>query len=261
MPIGYRVVSYDILTHTAKSLMEKAPVDLSLESVHAYPGGIFLGTSRDFCQYYTGLSDATDLVLGFEYDEKDIIRGDSASNSEVLVGKAVLKHIEFDDPDIAHHFAHRFDAKSVEERRESMRGACLADVDGRRRVSLVRAMDARSQHLMPMDYVYVTEGLAPNSAAKRVLRAYEEGGVVHGRMEKALLAALSHAVTTAVYECAPQRVTFVNVSNHVVFQAPNPGEYFIDQSKPLPVVTLLEVSEAGAVTLPAPARTHTPEPH
>ena len=254
MPVGYRVVSFDIATLSAKTLMERKPVDLAIGSTHAYPGGVFLGTSRDFCQYYLGGTDDSDLILTFHFDEEDIARGDLCPNSEVLVKQAKLLHVEFENEELGLKFGSLFNPVAVQERRFSSRGACLYDTDGPRRQSIIRAMDARSNHLNPMDYVYVTDGLAAHSAAKRVLRAYDEGDQVRSGLDLTIKKALDHAVTTAIYEQEPQKVAFASISNKMVYKAPNEGEWFFDSPTPQSVVTLLEVSADGQVSLAAKTR-------
>ncbi|MBD8088455.1 hypothetical protein IFT48_00425 [Pseudomonas fluorescens] len=256
MPIGYRVVSFEIASQTAKTLMERKPVDLSIGSVHAYPGGVFLGTSRDFCQYYLGGTDDSDLILAFEFEEAHIARGDLTPNCEVLVKQAKLLSVEFEDEELARTYNHLFNPEAVQSRRASSRGDCLFDAEGPRRTSLIRAMDARSNHLNPMDFVYVTDGMAAHAAAKRVLRAYEEGERSRAGMDMVIRKALDHAVTTAVYEQEPQKVAFTNISNKMIYKAPNEGEWFFDSNKPQSVVTLLEVTADGQVSLAAPTREH-----
>lgn len=249
MPVGYRVVSFDIATLTAKTLMDRKPVDLTIGGLHNYPGGVFLGTTRDFCQYYLGGTDDADLILTFQFDEKDIARGDLSPNSEILLKRAKLIKVEFEDDELDRRFGSLFNLEAVQKRRSSSRGVCLYDAEGPRRQSIIRAMDARSSHVNPMDYVYITDGLAAHSAAKRVLRAYEEGEKSRAGIDMVIRKTLDHAVTTAVYECEPQKVTFANISNKMIYKAPNEGEWFFDSAQPLSVVTLLEVSADGQVTL------------
>ena len=255
MPTGYRVVSYDIATLSAKTLMERKPVDLTLGGTHQYQGGIFLGTSKEFCEYYLGGTDDSDLILEFEFDEGDIVRGDLSPNCEILVRKATLKSVQFEDESLGHHFAHHFDVPAIEQRRAACRGVSLAQAEGGKRATLIRAMDARSGHIMPMDYVYVTDGIATHSAAKRVLKAYEDGLPVRGGLDQIINKALSHAVTTAIYEESAQKVAFAMVGNRHVYKAPNEGEHFYDNDSPLLITGLLEVSTEGVVSLSASPRT------
>jgi hypothetical protein len=95
---------------------------------------------------------------------------------------------------------------------------------------------------------------------KRVLRAYEEGERARTPAEHMLRMTLDHAVTTAIYEQAPQHVTCARVPAVQIFRASNEGEYFFDGPKAQAVATLFEVDEHGNVSIPAPAPTARPAP-
>lgn len=260
MPTGYRVVSYDIATLTAKTLMERKPVNLTLGSNHAYPGGLFLGTSLDFTQYYLGGTDDHDVILEFEFKENDILRGDLAPNSEVLVKEGILVSARFENEAIQQKFGHLLDPSLLSSRRESMRGEPLSESMGIRKVAVIRAMDARSQHIHPMDYVYKMEHGAFYALAKRVLQAYEEGSPVRPGIEKTIMMAIEHAVTTAAYEGEPQMVAVAQVSTRDVYEARNPGEYFYDGKKPAQVVPLLMVDDECSVSVAQKMCSTTNEP-
>lgn len=98
MPQGYRVVSIDMNTMEASTLMARMPVDLTIGSVHAFDVGLYLGSSKSFCDYYLESTDDADLILTFDFDEADIIHGSSDPDNELLVSKATLTGIEFVDP-------------------------------------------------------------------------------------------------------------------------------------------------------------------
>lgn len=249
MPTGYRVVSYDIATLTAKTLMERKPVNLTLGSSHAYPGGLFLGTSLDFTQYYLGGTDDHDVILEFEFKEGDILRGDLAPNSEVLVKEGILVSARFENDVMQQKFGHLLDPSLLSSRRESMRGEPLSESMGIRKVAVIRAMDANSKHIHPMDYVYRLDYGAFYTLAKRVIQAYEEGSPVRPGIEKTIMMAIEHAVTTAIYEGEPQVVAVAQVSTRDVYEARNPGEYFYDGQRPAKVVPLLTVDGESSVSL------------
>jgi len=88
---GYKIVAYE--NGKAFSIYDQ---DITIEtekgSVIEDPNGIYLGTSEDFVMtYYTGLTDYDDLLLTYQYDDKDIIKGNkNDKDSEIIVTKAVL---------------------------------------------------------------------------------------------------------------------------------------------------------------------------
>lgn len=91
--IGYKVVSrkdgklYSIMN-------PEVEYKAGIGSVESSDKGIFLGNSRDFADYYTGLTDEEDVLLVYEYNEEDILSGNPNDHeSEVLVERAVLKEV------------------------------------------------------------------------------------------------------------------------------------------------------------------------
>jgi len=57
--------------------------------------GMFLGTTEEFVKdYYLGMTDKQDALLTYEYNEEDIISGNSEEEGEVKVAQAILKNIE-----------------------------------------------------------------------------------------------------------------------------------------------------------------------
>jgi len=208
MPLGYRVVSFSLETLKASTLMERKPVDLTPGSVHAFNGGLFLGTDEGFTQYYLGGTDDQDVILTFEFDESDILSGDLGPNSEVRVKKGVLQAARFEDDNLQARFGHLLDPTHYSQRRSTNRGTSHCDEHGPKRVAVLRAMDNRISHLHPMDYVYCAEPGAFQAMSKRVLKAYEDGEPITRQGDRLLLKALEHAVTTALYEGEAQQVAY-----------------------------------------------------
>lgn len=249
MPQGFRVVSFKLDTLKAQTLMERKSVDLTLGSIHEFKGGLFLGTSLDFTQYYLGGTDDHDLILTFDYKKEDIIKGDDGPSSEVLVSKGILVSARFEDEALQERFGHLLNPNLHNERRSMARGNALSDSMGAKRLAVIRAMDGRIGHFHAMDYVYVMDSGAHYASAKRVLKAYEEGDTLRTPIERAMMKTLEHAVTTAIYEGEPQQVAFAVLSSSDVYKAPNEGEFFFDASKPAPATPLFRVDEQGMVTL------------
>jgi hypothetical protein len=104
--IGYRIVSFNTQTSKSHTLQNNRPVDLSIGHKEAPQGGLFLGTSLDFLDYYRESTDYEDLVLSFEYDEKHIISGTTSEGSEVLVKVATLIDVKFDKQEKQEQLAH-----------------------------------------------------------------------------------------------------------------------------------------------------------
>ncbi len=249
MPQGYRVVSYDLESLKAETLMDRKPVDLTIGSVHEFQGGLYLGTSLEFTEFYLGNSDGQDVILTFDFDEHEILEGDLSPNSEILVKKGVLTAARFEDEGIQERFGHLLDPSINDKRREIARGQPLSDTMGVKKIAVIRAMDARVGHLQPMDYVYCMDNGAYKTLSKRVLKAYEDGDQVRSPVERSMMKALEHAVTTAIYEGEPQQVSFAVLSNKDVYEAPNGGEFFFDGKQPQAVKPLFKVDENGAVEL------------
>jgi hypothetical protein len=86
--IGYKIVGWN--GKKAYSLMDKQTVyNIKVGTTHKSPKGLYLGTSRQFVEdYYSGLTDDTDLLLTCEYFNEDIIKGDPTyKNGEIIVRK------------------------------------------------------------------------------------------------------------------------------------------------------------------------------
>ncbi|WP_274644833.1 hypothetical protein [Pseudomonas serbica] len=254
MPQGYRVVSFDLKTLEAKTLQYRNPVDLSIGSVHTSPGGFYLGSDLGFLDYYRGGTDDKDLILTFDYDEVDLLT-EVHPNSELKVHKATLAELRFDDADLQQKFGHLLNPAETERRRSISQGVCVKNLEPGYEFTLIRAMSQEVNHLFPMDYAYKTDTRLLPTMVKRVLRAYEEGERSRTQAEHMLRMTLDHAVTTAIYEQAPQHVTCARVPAAEIFRASNEGEYFFDGLKAQAVVTLFEVDEHGNVSIPAPAPT------
>lgn len=250
MSKGYRVVSFSLKSLEAKTLEFRNPVDLKIGSIHSSPGGLYLGSDEAFCDYYVGGTDDVDLILTFEYDDKDLIQGNTESSSEIRVEKARLSSIKFHDQDLQQKFGQMFNHEDVKQRRSIHRGSCLAHNEAPKKYAVLRAMSEDVGHIFPMDYCYLTSSWAMQTAAKKVVKAYENGTQLTSPLDRAIMKTLEHAVTTACYECAPQHVTCAVVQNNVLYSASNSGEYFYDGESPIKVTTLIKVDEHGAVSLP-----------
>jgi len=92
---GYKIVGYD--GKKAFSLYDtKTAIDINKGDVIEDPNGIYLGTEEQFVlDFYTGLSDYDDLLLTYEYEDSDILKGSKHDkNSEIIVRKAKLVDIK-----------------------------------------------------------------------------------------------------------------------------------------------------------------------
>ena len=91
--MGYRVVGYDGDQYF--SLATQEPIELNIGEQNQDPKGFFLGTSAEFAtDYYTGLSDYDDVLLQYEYNSEDVLRGNPVEkHSEIVVRKAILLKI------------------------------------------------------------------------------------------------------------------------------------------------------------------------
>lgn len=97
---GYRIVSIndknEVTTLTTQSHRLPQKVDITIGTVEEpEKTGLYLGTTKDFVKtYYTDLTDDSDLLLVYDFDEKDIKEGNiNDSAGEIIVSKAVLKAI------------------------------------------------------------------------------------------------------------------------------------------------------------------------
>lgn len=89
--MGYRVVSYDPDTGL-QSLYGRDLLDLQIgQNCTAAGRGLFLGTTRAFCEsYYSGLTDDADILLTYSYDIEDLLEGDPDAEGEITVRQARL---------------------------------------------------------------------------------------------------------------------------------------------------------------------------
>lgn len=97
---GYRIVSIndknEVTTLTTQSQQEPQKVNIKIGTVETpEKTGLYLGTTKEFVKtYYTDLTDDSDLLLVYEFDEKDIKVGNvNDTAGEIIVSKAVLKAI------------------------------------------------------------------------------------------------------------------------------------------------------------------------
>lgn len=81
------------VNNQAVSLYDKNIVyPLSPGSVESDSTGIYLGSSREFCiDYYSGLTEYPDVLLSYEFNEEDLLRGDpNHPMDELLVSQTKL---------------------------------------------------------------------------------------------------------------------------------------------------------------------------
>lgn len=97
---GYRIVSIDendkVTTLTTQSADNLQKVNIIIGTIEEpLKTGLYLGTTKDFVKtYYTDLTDNEDLLLVYEFDEKDIKKGNLTDRpSEIIVSKAKLKAV------------------------------------------------------------------------------------------------------------------------------------------------------------------------
>lgn len=97
---GYRIVSIndknEVTTLTTQSQQEPQKVNIKIGTIESpEKTGLYLGTTKEFVKtYYTDLTDDSDLLLVYEFDEKDIKVGNMNDTAgEIIVSKAVLKAI------------------------------------------------------------------------------------------------------------------------------------------------------------------------
>lgn len=251
MAIGYRVVSYNLEEMSASTLEFRNPVDLNKGSIHTSEGGLYLGSSEGFCEYYLGNTDDHDVILTLEYDENDLLLGESGGDNEIRVKEATLVGARFYEEDIQRRFGQLLNPQFIEQRRTIMRGSAVGPKHGK--TSLLRAMGADIQHIFPMDYAYTTLPVGV-LAAERAMKLYEDEVEPRTQTDRALLNAINHAVTTAIYEGEPQHVTTVIVSSDKVFEAQNPGEYFYDAERAVMARSLIIVDSDGQLRLSHPEK-------
>ena len=94
---GYKIVGWDEENKRAFSIYDtKLDVDIKLNSITQYKTGLYLGTSKNYVlDYFSGGTDFEDLLLTYEYDKNDLIKGDPYSkNGEIVVKKAKLVNVE-----------------------------------------------------------------------------------------------------------------------------------------------------------------------
>lgn len=248
MNIGYRVVSYSLKDLECTTLMNKLPVDLTQGSVLSSQDGIFLGTSEDFCEYYTGSTDDHDVILTYEYEGSDILRGDSLSpGSEVLVKQARLTDARFDDEFMQDYYGYLLNDGFRDRLKE--RGQVL-DTNPHKKVFLIRTMPEQADAMLPMDYAYLLDGRISESTVRRVLRDYEEGDKPASQRGRALMKTLEHAVTSAIYQGNPYRIVVSAVPASDAFQATNAGEYFYGGDKPVSGETIMMIDSDGIPSRP-----------
>lgn len=242
MNIGYRVVSFSLESLQAKTLMNEMEVDLNKGALLNSKEGIFLGTSEDFCEYYTGCSDDHDVILTYEYDDNDILRGEKEGGSEILVRQANLVDAKFHDEFMNQYYGYLLSSESPS--REKEMGEPISTVAGKK-AFVVRTMPEQCNSILPMDYMYVLERNIKISKVMSVLNNYEEGEECRSRDERILMKTLEHAVTSAIYQGNNYRIVVAEVPANQVFHATNPGEFFYGGKEPAHAQTIMMVDHDG----------------
>jgi hypothetical protein len=92
--LGYKIV-HGLMTDThVKSIYDGSLISLSKSWQHFHGNGMFLGTTKDFCLDYYSLKGEEDakpeLLLTYEFNNDDILKGYPDENGEVQVSKARL---------------------------------------------------------------------------------------------------------------------------------------------------------------------------
>jgi hypothetical protein len=92
--LGYKIVGFN--GNDYFSIYSKEIINLKLGNIYSYKNGLYLGSSEQFCiDYYSEGTDFKDALLTFEFDLKDLIRGNpDLPNDELLVKKAKLINIK-----------------------------------------------------------------------------------------------------------------------------------------------------------------------
>ncbi len=162
-------------------------------------------------------------------------------------GEMRLEEARFVDPDMERN-AELLDPRAIAERRQ-VRGEPIKSAYGKR-VTIIRAMDARLTHFRPMDYVVMLDALLSPAAAKRVKAHLDgEGESLLLTPHRPLLWTAEHAQTMAVSYGEPQRVIVARVPAVQVFAALNPGEFVYDGPL-IEGATVLELDADGACRFP-----------
>lgn len=94
--LGYKIISYD--GKDFYSLYDRhMKYNVQIGSIVNDAKGIYLGTSRNFAiDYYGGSTDVTDVLLTYEFADRDIIKGDPndkdlmTGGTEMVVKRAKL---------------------------------------------------------------------------------------------------------------------------------------------------------------------------
>ena len=93
--LGYKIVGFDGARYFSLYRPDLT-IDVTIGSVISPPGGLYLGTTKQFCiDYYSNGTDFQDALLTYEYDENDVLSGEpNASSGEVIVKRGKLKEVE-----------------------------------------------------------------------------------------------------------------------------------------------------------------------
>jgi hypothetical protein len=252
MPHAYRMLTYDFDKLCVESPQAKNPVDITIGREFVYCDGILLYKNPDGDRPLLP-PDKPQVLLTFEYQLTDLVGAEAALTESLLITRATLKAVVFQDPAVQHRFGHLLAPEITQERRANIRQESLQAKKGKLLCGVVRAMDARSRHTHPMDYVYLAEPASISGVAKAVVSAYEDGDMPRTQLQRMLMKTLEHAVTTAIYEGAAQHVTYALASTADLYRAPNEGEFFFDSPEPLKMQVLICVNECGEVSLPVSA--------
>lgn len=91
---GFKVVAFDGKNY--RSLQNPdLKYNIKIGSIEKNPNGFFLGTTEKFVKdYYLEMTDFDDAIITYEYDPKDLIKGNVDEEGEIKVRKAKVSKVE-----------------------------------------------------------------------------------------------------------------------------------------------------------------------
>ncbi len=254
MSIGYRMVDFDFdkLQLQTKQFKHKLDANSQMGVITEFDKGLFLGSSESFLEYYESGADPDerfqDVKLAYEFDDADIMHGNTTPDTELVVSKAKLVGAEFYDEELQEKWGHLLNKQLVVNRQNAFQVEELKLFEGAGHV--VRAQSAMMDFIVEGDYCYQHNGLgAYRSNALRVIDMYDQGDEPRSAHDKIFLKALEHAVTMAVTSCEKQQVVLYPVTQGEVFKASNAGE-LLYSGKPKQGRVVFDVSPEGVPSLP-----------
>jgi hypothetical protein len=88
---GFKIVAKDSHGQLYSIYDPNVKYQLHMGSVESPPNGMYLGTSRKFVMdYYSEMTEDSDVLLTYEYDAGDVLRGSPHEDGEILVRRARL---------------------------------------------------------------------------------------------------------------------------------------------------------------------------